>query len=111
MKAGEVWNINFSPQIGDEIKKIRPAVIVSNDSIGKLKLKVVVPLTDGMRSPREWHTPLDPNPENGLLKKSIADCFQIKSISHERFMEKRGELSEDEMDEVKLTLMKVLDLL
>lgn len=111
MKFGEVWNINFSPQVGDEIKKIRPAVIVNHDSMGALQLRVVVPITDGIRSIREWHVSLIKNNVNGLDKDSVADCFQIKSISKNRFISKRGQLSESEMSEVKLGLMKVLDLL
>ncbi len=32
MTRGEVWWVNFDPSLGGEIKKTRPAVIVSNDS-------------------------------------------------------------------------------
>jgi mRNA interferase MazF len=38
--------INLDPTIGAEIKKIRPAVIVNDDSLGKLPLRVIVPITD-----------------------------------------------------------------
>jgi len=111
MKVGEVWNIDFSPQAGDEIKKVRPAVIVNHDNMGALQLKVVVPITDGVRSIREWHVFLIKNKTNGLVKDSVADCFQIKSISKNRFLSKRGKLSESEMDDVKLCIMKVLALI
>jgi len=46
MKQGEVWLINLDPTIGSEIKKTRPAIIVNDNSLGKLPLKVIVPLTD-----------------------------------------------------------------
>ncbi|MGI9069315.1 MAG: type II toxin-antitoxin system PemK/MazF family toxin [Pyrinomonadaceae bacterium] len=46
MRKGDVWLINLDPTIGAEIKKTRPAVIVSEDAIGVLPLKVVVPVTD-----------------------------------------------------------------
>ena len=46
MKQGEVWLINLNPTIGAEIKKTRPAVIVNDDALGKLPLKVIVPVTD-----------------------------------------------------------------
>ena len=36
MKQGEVWLINLDPTVGSEIKKTRPAVIVSDDALGKL---------------------------------------------------------------------------
>lgn len=46
MKRGEVWLINLDPTIGAEIKKSRPAIIVNDDAIGILPLKVIVPVTE-----------------------------------------------------------------
>ncbi len=111
MKIGEVWNINFDPKIGDEINKVRPAIIVNNDNVGALNLRVVVPVTDAIRSVRDWHVFLKKNNINNLTKDSVADCFQIKSISVKRFVSKRGKLSIQEMDDVKLCIMKILDLI
>lgn len=57
MQRGEVWLINLDPTIGAEIMKTRPAVIVNDDSIGILPLRVIVPsLTGkiGMPSHRGW---------------------------------------------------------
>ena len=50
-KRGEIWLIDFDPALGAEIQKIRPAVIISMDTIGRLPLRMVVPVTD-------WKTPL-----------------------------------------------------
>jgi len=44
MRRGEIWLINLDPTIGAEIKKVRPAVIVSDNAIGILPLKVIVPI-------------------------------------------------------------------
>ncbi|MFN3759300.1 MAG: type II toxin-antitoxin system PemK/MazF family toxin [Algoriphagus aquaeductus] len=106
----EVWLVDFAPQVGQEIAKIRPAVVVNHDSIGSLKLKVVVPITDALKTPKQWLIGLSPSGSNGLTKESMADCFQIKSISEERFSRKIGELSSEEFDAVKLGLILVLDL-
>ncbi|MBA4053968.1 MAG: PemK family transcriptional regulator [Marivirga sp.] len=111
MKHGEVWLVDFAPKVGQEIDKVRPAVIVNHDSMGALQLKIVVPITDAGRSIRDWHVLLNPSKGNGILKESIADCFQVKSISKERFVKHLGSLSANEMEEVKLGLIKVLDLL
>jgi mRNA interferase MazF len=45
-KRGDVWLANFDPTVGAEIKKIRPAVVVSSDSVGKLLIKLIAPVTD-----------------------------------------------------------------
>ena len=46
MKRSEVWWVNFDPSVGGEIRKKRPAVIISNDSANKFLNRVqVVPLT------------------------------------------------------------------
>ena len=46
MKQGEIWLINLDPTIGTEIKKTRPAIIVNDNALGRLPLKIIVPITD-----------------------------------------------------------------
>jgi mRNA interferase MazF len=46
-RSGDVRLINLDPTIGAEIRKTRPALIVSEDSVGILPLKIVVPVTAG----------------------------------------------------------------
>jgi mRNA-degrading endonuclease toxin of MazEF toxin-antitoxin module len=45
-KRGEIWLVNLDPTVGAEIQKTRPAIVISSDYIGKLPLKLVVPITD-----------------------------------------------------------------
>ncbi len=110
MRQGEVWLVDFAPQVGQEVKKRRPAIIVSNNTVGLLALKIVVPITNPPKNNQNWHIHLVPQTHNGLTKNSVADCFQIKSISGNRFIHKLGELNEDELSDVKIAMMLVLDL-
>lgn len=94
-QQGEIWVVNFDPTRGAEIKKPRPARVVSADDIGVLPLRIVVPITqwDASRSNLPWFVPLTPSPTNGLKKPSGADAFQVKSVSVERFIEKLGSVT------------------
>ncbi len=48
-KRGEVWWINFDPSTGSEPKKIRPAIIVSNNHFNRIGNRFqVVPLTSNI---------------------------------------------------------------
>ncbi|HHE07906.1 MAG TPA: type II toxin-antitoxin system PemK/MazF family toxin [Chlorobaculum parvum] len=53
---------------------------------------------------------LEPNSNNGLEKKSVVDCFQIRAISHKRFAEKIGNISETEIDLIKKSIALILDI-
>ncbi|MEK7249462.1 MAG: type II toxin-antitoxin system PemK/MazF family toxin [Bacteroidota bacterium] len=110
MKRGDVWFVNFDPTIGDEIRKTRPAVIVNDDAVGTLDLRVIVPITswhdDFSDSP--WLVRLTPTSANGLVKVSTADAFQVKSLSTQRFIRRLGTLSQEEMDKVSKALSVVL---
>jgi mRNA interferase MazF len=112
MKQGEIWLINLDPTVGAEIKKTRPAVIVNDDSLGKLPLRIIVPITDwkDRYEIAPWMIKLESNLKNGLTKDSSADCFQIRSVSQERFVKKMGSISDVIMDEIKIGLSRVLSI-
>ena len=104
--------INLDPTIGAEIKKTRPAIIVSDDALGKLPLKIIVPITDWKDTYQvaPWMTKVEPNGLNGLAKVSSADAFQIRSVSNERFVKRLGVVSEELMNKIKAGLVKVLSI-
>jgi mRNA interferase MazF len=110
MKQSEIWLINLDPTIGAEAKKIRPAIIVSDNSLGKLPLKVIVPLTDwkDRYTLAPWMVNIKPDNVNNLSKESAADCFQIRSLSEERFFKKIGKISAGDLEDIKDALSKVL---
>lgn len=99
MYRGEVWLVNLNPTVGKEISKTRPCIIVNDDAIGILPLKVIVPVTDWKDSygARPWMVRLEPSIENNLAKTSAVDTFQIRSVSESRLVRKLGEVSESDM--------------
>ncbi len=101
-QRGEVWCVEFDPARGDEIRKSRPAVVVSVATAGKLALRVIVPLTGWHPAFARafWHTHIEATPANGLSKESSADAFQVRSLSLERFTAKIGALTSEEMDAI-----------
>jgi len=105
-KRGEVWLIDFDPAVGAEIRKCRPAVVISMDAIGRLPLRIVVPITDWKPQYAffPWFVELPADSTNGLLKDSGADCFQAKSVSETRFVRRLGELTTAQLDQIASTI-------
>lgn len=99
---GEIWWIRFDPSEGAEIGKVRPAVVVNVPSVGRLPLRIVVPITDWQPkwATVPWFVYLKRTQRNGLAKDSAADCFQVKSLSLGRFESRIGLLTADEIDQV-----------
>lgn len=111
MKQGEIWEIDLSPTIGAEIKKKRPAVIINDDSIGILPLRVIIPITGWKDnfSGAIWMVRIEPDTQNRLAKISALDAFQIRSISTKRFIRKIGLIPPDILNEVKTAVKAVID--
>lgn len=110
MLRGQIWLFNADPTVGDEIAKTRPAVIVSNDEIGILRLKVIVPITNwnDAFATIPWMVRLEPTSDNGLSKISAADTFQVRSISKQRLIRQVGALSDEYMQNISVALSVVL---
>jgi mRNA interferase MazF len=112
LSKGEVWLVNLDPTIGDELRKIRPAVIMSADGLGILSLRVIVPLTNWQNKflSWEWFVRIDPSAVNGLAKVSAADTFQVRSLSVMRFVRRIGRLSDGDVARIEEGLKAVFDL-
>ncbi|HDH31624.1 MAG TPA: type II toxin-antitoxin system PemK/MazF family toxin [Candidatus Wolfebacteria bacterium] len=113
MNQGEIWLINLDPTIGAEIKKTRPAIIVNDDTLGKLPLRIIVPLTDWKEqfAVAPWMIRVIPNNINNLKKLSAADCYQVRSISEQRFVKQIGKVEKIILESIQDGLARVLSIL
>lgn len=112
ISRGEVWQVNLDPTIGDEMRKVRPAVIVSREALGVLALRVVVPITAWQDRflGSDWLVRLDPDSENGLDKPSAADTLQVRSVANIRLIRRLGCLATGDLERIEDGLRLVLQL-
>ena len=112
LKRGEIWLVDLGHTRGAEIEKTRPAVIMTDDDIGVLPLRVVVPLTHWQDNftEGEWLIKISSTPEDGLDQTSAADTFQVRSVSEERTHRRIGTLSEHQVTKITEGLIRVLGL-
>jgi len=108
MKQGEIWKVYFDPIKGSEQAGVRPAVIISGNTMNsKSKLKIVCPLTSSLHNFKN-NPILLPDKINGLNSKSEILVFQVRTLSDERLKKKIGDVNAETINEIHSSLSKLL---
>ncbi|MEJ2024968.1 MAG: type II toxin-antitoxin system PemK/MazF family toxin [Deltaproteobacteria bacterium] len=114
LKRGMIIDVNLDPTLGSETGKIRPCVIVTNDVYNeRVPVIQVIPVTawNAKKARIRTNVPIQPSKMNGLSKKSITDCLQVRPIDHsKRLVKVRGKLAPDAMAEIDQALRIVFEL-
>ena len=114
LRRGLVIDVNLDPTKGSETGKIRPCVIVTNNTYNRrVPVIQVVPLTAWSARKARIITNVEivPSARNGLTKKSVADCLQTRPIDHRaRLVNVRGELEDEVMVKMNDALKIVFEL-
>ena len=111
-RRGEIWWVDFSPSIGNEIRDEYPALVVSSDRLNdsSFGILIVVPISSSSPTLR-IHVDL-PAGEAGLRKVSRIKCDQVGKVDIRRFRPKGkiGEVRQETLHKVELILRRLLEL-
>lgn len=89
VRRGEVWLVGLDPTVGGEIRKTRPCLIVSPDSMNRfLSTVTALPLTSAGQS-AGFRVPVEFNHTNGLV---LAD--QLRTLDRARLFKRLGTLDD-----------------
>ncbi len=109
-KRGEIWFTSFDPSVGTEIRKTRPALVLSNNIANKKTTKVsVVPLTSNIKN-IGLIVIVEPDKENNLKVPSLIRVPDINTFDKSRLKNKMGILSLEKLKEVEEKLKLHLSL-
>jgi mRNA interferase MazF len=85
LRRGMIIDVDLEPTKGSETGKVRPCIIVTNETYNeRVPIIQVVPLTEWnpKKAKIQTNIEIEPSQENGLTKRTIADCLQTRPIDH-----------------------------
>jgi mRNA interferase MazF len=111
-RLGSIWLVNFDPSIGTEIRKTRPAMIVSGTLFNQRRKVTVLPITSS--SPDSRLLPIvvsiEPDGTNGLNTDSFIVCIDPMTFDKQRLVKQLGILSSKNILQVQAILRSYLEL-
>ena len=106
-KRGEIYWVNLDPTVGSEINKIRPALVISNDSGNEYSQRIIVaPITSSVKKVYPFEVKIE---IAGKESKVLLD--QLRSIDKQRLSKKLSVLDYDTVNLVNKALKIALDLI
>lgn len=106
IKRGDIWWVSLDPTQGSEIKKTRPCVVLTHDTMNRLRRTVVVvPLSTAAKP----HPPIT-IPVTCQGASAVAVIDQIRAVAKHRLKSRLETLSPDELDEVCHAVSSILEL-
>lgn len=102
-KQRDIWLVNFDPTLGHEIKKSRPAVVVSSKVMQFSNLRLVIPIRhfSTRHENYDWMLRIYPDKINNLKKESTIDCIHLRSVAIERFIKPIGSIDQLFFNDIK----------
>jgi mRNA-degrading endonuclease toxin of MazEF toxin-antitoxin module len=116
IEVGNIIRVRLDPTVGDEKKKERYCLVIEKGN-SHLNLIIILPITNdtGKRN-SHFYVAITNLKEAGLLKPSVVDCYQIRTISIERIVKNKfgshiiGKVDEAVLFEVRQRLAWLLDI-
>ena len=111
-RLGSIWLVTFDPAIGTEIRKTRPAVIISGTSFNQRSKVTVLPITSANLSDRLLPVivPFIPSPSNGLTNNSFIVCVDPMTFDKRRLIQHLGQIELHHLPKIKQILSKYLEI-
>ena len=112
-RLGSLWLIRFDPSIGTEIRKTRPAMIISGTLFNRRSKITVLPVTSvSPQNPRllAVMVPVSPTASNALDTESFVSCVEPMTFDKRRFVQYLGDLEPEHIQQIKSVLITFLEL-
>ena len=109
IKRGEIWLTNFDPGFGTELRKNRPALIISSNEVNKHHPRVIV-LPISTKRYSGLSVIRIASKESGLDKESVILPAEIRAVDKIRLTRKLGRISKNKIREVEEAIKLVIGL-
>jgi mRNA interferase MazF len=111
-RLGSIWLVSFDPAVGSEIRKTRPAIIISGTVFNQRRKVTVLPITSSNPDSKLLPVvvPVDPNTENGLTNNSYVVCIDPMTFDKQRLIRQLGILESAKIRQIQSILCAYLDL-